>query len=129
MAMLQGFIKFFHHLANPHCAECKLEEQTRFERASMEKECRNCDTLRQMLEAERFEKSKLLEKITYKEPPQPVIQNFVPAEPKVNPFRIRKQQLEEQDREQARILAARAASQSTEKLEETLLEDKKVENA
>ena len=95
-------IKWFHHLFNPHCPECAAE-----------KECRSCDTLRQLLEAERAEKYKLLALINHKEP---VVEQDVNTQDydiaKHIPWRVRQQQLENKFKE---------SPKSIEELEKELL--------
>lgn len=86
---------FFHRMMNPHCPQCIAE-----------RECKNCDTLRSLLEQERFEKNKLLESILQKpvsEPSAP-ISELEEVRPKFTPWRVRQQLLEQEDRAKAKIL-------------------------
>lgn len=90
-------INFFHHLFNPHCPNC-IEE----------KQCQNCETLRQLLDQERYEKSRLLDQII--ELTKPIIVNEVrekSEEPKPLqshiPWKVRRAILEQEDRVKARI--------------------------
>jgi hypothetical protein len=109
-------IRFFHHLFNPHCRECELEL-----------ECKTCDTLRQLLEEERFEKKKLIEVIvTLTQPKQevekePITIKYEELKPKHVPWRIKKQLLEEEDRKAAELLNNK--NKIDEKLEKELLQE------
>jgi len=89
------FIKWIHHLFNPHCSEC-----------AHEKECKTCETLRQLLETEKFEKKQLLEYFAYPKKEVESIQ-IEPISPKAQsiPWRVRQQMLEAEDREKAKILS------------------------
>ena len=89
------FIKWLHHLFNPHCPACEADTA-----------CKTCSTLRELLEIEKFEKKQLLNHLL-----EPTT-NSAPYEgepkeirPKSIPWRIRKEMLETEDRERARILA------------------------
>lgn len=89
--------KFFHHLFNPHCPDCSLE-----------KECRTCDTLRSLLESERFEKKELLKQLL--DLTKPIVEvthesNIPqPLKPHFTPWRVKQAELEEADRVKARIM-------------------------
>lgn len=50
--MLHQFIKWIHHVFNPHCEHCAIE-----------KECSSCAELREILVNERLEKRRLLDVI------------------------------------------------------------------
>jgi hypothetical protein len=95
-------IKWLHHLLNPHCQECRLE-----------RECASCETLRILLEQERHEKSQLLKMIIeLNKPPTDAPMNteeLGPIRPKLMPWRVRQQYLEEEDRKKAQILREKTA--------------------
>jgi hypothetical protein len=95
--------KWFHHLLNPHCIEC-----------AHDKECKTCDTLRDMLEAERFEKKQLLNRIlelTAK--PTNEVRDVAPKNdfeelrPRKVSWNVKRAMLEEEDRAKARVIAER----------------------
>lgn len=93
--------KWLHHLISPHCSDCQLE-----------KECKSCDTLRGLLEAERFEKKTILNQLLEMNKPQTEIR-YEPVElpkplkPSNTSWRIKQQELEEADRVKARIMKDR----------------------
>ena len=93
-----GIANYLHHLFNPHCKDCQAElEQSRI--------CRSCELLEMQLAIERGEKQELLKKIL--NPPQPVvIQQEPPAItiPKAVPWHVRRQMLEREDREKAKLM-------------------------
>lgn len=90
--------KWLHHLFNPHCPDCRLE-----------KECNTCDTLRSILEQERFEKKQLLEQLMNLTKPEVIIHESSegekkPIRPSYTPWRVKQQLLEQEDRAKAKIL-------------------------
>lgn len=90
--------KWLHHLLNPHCIECESKPR-----------CESCEMLRSLLNAEMHERKVILEQLldlTKPHSPPPMIQNEEPinTEPKIMPWRVRQQMLEEADRTKARIL-------------------------
>jgi hypothetical protein len=69
-----------------------------------EKVCQSCETLRQQLEISNYEKGELLKKLL-KEPEAPPITeapNITP--PRMVPWNVRRQMLEREDREKARLM-------------------------
>jgi hypothetical protein len=103
------FIKWFHHLFNPHCPTCAIE-----------KLCKNCDTLRDIIESERLEKARLLQLFIDKQTPmiEPVVKAPEALQPKAVSWRIKKEMLEAEDRAKAAILARE--KRSTEEIERGL---------
>lgn len=112
---------WFHHLLEPHCPDCKFERE-------IERQCKNCDTLRDLLEIEKFEKRELLRSILadknalpeqkYEGTPQEV-------RPKTVSWRVRREMLEQEDRVKAQAIQRqqgeeKAAKQSVEELEKEL---------
>lgn len=95
-------LRWLHHLFSPHCETCYQERER-------EKECSTCETLRELLEAEKFEKKQLLQSILEVHKPQvETIQstsNLESLKPRAIPWRVRQQMLEEEDRNRARVLA------------------------
>jgi hypothetical protein len=111
-------IKFFHRLFKPHCPSCIAE-----------KECKSCETLRSLLETEKFEKQKLLNALLEKHQ-VPAFETTATPEPiqpaKFVPWRVRQQMLENEDKKRAELMRAKAREQaesikSTERLERELL--------
>lgn len=93
---------WLHHLLNPHCDQCQYEEEAR-------KVCQSCETLKIQLAIANREKEQLLNSIleSNKKPE-------APASPPVNPeilkstrmtWNVRRQMLEAEDREAAKLLA------------------------
>lgn len=92
--------KFFHQLKHPHCSECIAETH-----------CHNCDTLRELLEAERADKRRILEELIAPK----VVEKIVEVEKRAKqeplrahmPWRVQQQLLEREDAATAAILKAR----------------------
>jgi hypothetical protein len=102
-------------LFNPHCEHCHEEKED-------SKVCKSCETLKEQLESVNHEKNKLLERILER----PVVETPAQPErkvsvPKVNiPWNVRRQMLEHEDREQAKLLRDAPQPTSTEQLEKDL---------
>lgn len=137
---MHTIIKFFHHLFNSHCPACELEREREESRRELAKECKSCDTLRQLLEGEKFEKQKLLNFLLSKNVPVTETQEIPkPALPfqalgstyKSN--RMIRESLESADRARAFALGKEKQQQeyeasrkkSTDELENELLKDVK----
>jgi hypothetical protein len=92
--------KWLHRLWNPHCAECAQDKLD----ATL---CISCETLRQQLEFSNREREKLLEALLEKSNPKPVAElpkeEFKPPS-KTIPWKVKKQMLESEDRELAKVL-------------------------
>lgn len=89
-------IKWLHHLFNPHCPDCLVEQH-----------CKNCDTLRDLLEIEKFEKRELLRSILADKDALPEQKyDGTPQEvrPKTVSWRIRREMLEQEDRVKAQVI-------------------------
>lgn len=102
---MRAFINWFHHLFNPHCEEC-----------AHERECKTCETMRSILEVERFEKKQLLERLL--ELTAPEVHERVEIKPetlkaRAIPWRVRKEMLETEDRAKAKILHEQAQERGT----------------
>ena len=93
-------INWLHHLFNPHCEQCN--------------ECYSCETLKIQLEQANSLIKSLTESIIQRDKPAPVEYNPQPlADPKPmmnrhKPWVIRRQELEAEDREKARILQSQS---------------------
>lgn len=90
-------IKWLHHLFSPHCPECKEEREE-------SNHCESCDTLRMQLQLSNDEKTRLMNMLLSK--PEIPIVNKPPeiTRPSLIPWNVRRQMLEQEDREKARIL-------------------------
>lgn len=89
---------WLHHLMNPHCPDCQHD-----------KVCQSCETLREQLAFERDEKKKLLDSILEASKPKDDKtvadpSTYKPVKPTFVPWNVRRQMLEAEDREKARIL-------------------------
>ncbi len=102
-----GIVNFFHHLFNPHCLQCKAD-----------KECLTCDTLRQILAEERYEKRRLLDRVfvnpdSDRSPEEKVEVKPIKVGPTFTPWRMRAAQLEQMDKERHKEnLAAKEAEKA-----------------
>lgn len=113
---MNKLFEFFHHMLNPHCPDCRMEH-----------ECKNCQTLRDLLEAERYNNKQLLNSLLEhvsgpKEEAPKLTEDYKPVSNSL-PWRVRQQMLEENDREKARIIREQAQnthSLSTAELEKEL---------
>lgn len=90
--------KFFHHLLNPHCPDCKeaLEDA---------RVCNSCEVLKLEIERLRIENARLLDRILEKprEEVRVIDTDLKPIMPKTIPWNTRKQMLEQQDRNTAKL--------------------------
>lgn len=101
--MLRDIRKFWHHLIDPHCADCKLE-------AFDKQVCLSCETLKEQLAAERTNSRNLLNAIiSLSDPKQEVVTasttNFEPIRSSFTPMRVRREMMETADKEKAKIIA------------------------
>lgn len=93
-------IKWLHHLFNPHCPDCRIEQ--------IEKShCVSCDTLKMEIEQLRHHNDRLLEMIIDK--PKPIeatldIQELKPLQPRHIPLSVRRERFEAEDRRIAQRL-------------------------
>lgn len=109
-------MKWLHRLLNPHCIHCI--EELRENRI-----CNSCETLRNQLADSNAERIRLFELIIKKETPDnqsvPYTEPLKPTTSRFTPWSTRKQILETEDKEKARIL--RQHSASVEDLEKEVL--------
>ena len=67
--------------------------------------CKSCETLRQQLEIANYEKKVLLEKVLHKdETPQVELKPHEVVKPRMIPWNVRRQMLEAEDRERAKLM-------------------------
>ena len=79
--------------------------------------CESCETLRHQLEVVNFEKKQLLDKLLNPEKPEPVKEPALIIPPKGIPWAVRKQMLEQEDREKAKLMREAPKPVSLEELE------------
>lgn len=100
-----NLVHWIHHLFNPHCTECSYE-------SAEKKVCQSCETLKMQLNIANSEKERILEALLEKSKPVEVANAKVPGElkevRKALPWHVRRQMLESEDRETARILREKA---------------------
>lgn len=99
---------WIHRLFNPHCPECHSEMI-----------CNSCETLKMQLEIVNHEKQKLLDRLLTPPVVETVVQPVREVTAPVNiPWNVRRQMLEREDRERAKLM--QAAPIPTEDLEKEL---------
>lgn len=111
---------WFHRFFNPHCSHC-----------SEERICQTCETLKYEIERLRADNDKLLSKVL-KEPtiPQDKEINDKPMLPITNkriPWAVRREALEAEDRERARLLRSAVRPDSADEIKAFEDELKEVE--
>lgn len=117
-------IKFFHHLFNPHCPDCRAEKED-------DKQCVSCETLQLEISRLRHDNERLLEAILHPN---------VPAEPKTEtvefkpitsghvPWNVKRQTLEREERIRAAQLKENAPKPSINVEEEMNKLEKELDN-
>jgi hypothetical protein len=94
-------IKFFHHLFNPHCADCRDKEE-------YNKICNSCETLKNQLEKANYDNKRLLDQIILLTNPKTEIVTAQPEETAPifsmgKTWNIRKAELERESRNTAEL--------------------------
>lgn len=94
---------WLHHLFSPHCQICR-------EAAEENKVCQSCETLKMQLSIANIEKKQMLESILSMTKPNevqgtPPAINYENIKPRMMTWNVRRQLLEAEDREKAKILA------------------------
>jgi hypothetical protein len=106
-------VNWLHHLFNPHCPECQHD-----------KECKSCDVLQAQVDRLTRENERLLETLLDKQKPEPVAvqTDFKELKQRHIPWNVRRQMLENEDREKARILKEHSVTSeiTTEELEKEM---------
>jgi hypothetical protein len=88
---------WFHKFLNPHCPHCVEERED-------SKVCSSCETLRQQLAFANINNEKLMNRLLEK-PPVETPQEFKEiSKPRNLPWNLRKQMLEAEDRERAKLI-------------------------
>src|SRR5215207_11397041 len=103
-------LKLLHHILEPHCVECKEE---RLDEKAERAVCNSCQTLKSQLATANHEKQQLLNRILELTAPKQVEQQVEEVSPqalqnRAIPWAVRRQALEAEDREKAKIMAKRA---------------------
>lgn len=104
-------INFFHKLFNPHCVHCREQEQEQLV-------CPSCETLKEQLALANAEKKQLLDYVLLPDPntihhsPEKDDDELKPIQPKVVPWRVRRQMLEDEDRKKALLEKEQKAEQA-----------------
>lgn len=94
---------FFHRLFNPHCEHCREKEE-------LDAHCETCEVLKQELAFLRQERNILLDKLLNKDivdqsaDKEVDLENFKSLRPTHVPWAVRKQMLENEDRQQAKLM-------------------------
>lgn len=102
---------WLHRLLNPHCSTCHDE-------CELLKVCNSCEILKAQLDVTLREKDRLLSKLLDDTPKSISQQPMEPTKPINIPWNVRRQMLEAEDREKARLI--QNAPISTEDLEKEL---------
>ena len=92
-------IAWLHHLFDPHCPQCKDEEEDA-------RQCKSCDILKEQLYIANEDKRRLLDLIVEKNKVQESLplSDKQPIKSNYTPWKVKQQMLEAEDREKARIL-------------------------
>lgn len=100
-------LNWIHHLLEPHCPVCVMENESK-------RICQSCETLKSQLEIVNFDKKILLERIIeLTRPVVPTIEAREPIDrdeirPRTIPWEVRKNMLEAEDRKKAQVIRAAA---------------------
>lgn len=108
-------LKWIHHIFNPHCPECREERER-------EIVCPSCEILKVQVEKLTYDNEKLLNRILEKPEIEPEKPRVEITPPRNIPWNVRRQILEKEDREKARLMrdAPKPDKISTEDLEKEL---------
>lgn len=102
-------IKWFHHLLNPHCPDCREErEESRI--------CNSCEVLKMECARLQIENDKLLNRILEKPTPEPVpdTSDLKPINSGLHKtWNVRRQMLEQEDRKAAQLRKEAAQNSPT----------------
>lgn len=98
----------------------RLKNEVRHEH----KLCQSCETLKQQLEIANYEKQQILTKLLKEPTPEPTTPPVEITRPRALPWNIRRQLMEREDRERARLLrnAPKPISENNEKISTEELE-------
>lgn len=104
---------WIHRLLNPHCPHCIEEDERNMV-------CPTCEVLKQQLDVANTECHNLLNRLTAKPEPEPIKEPPQVTMPRSIPWSVRRQMLEAEDRERARLMREAPKPASTEELEKEL---------
>lgn len=100
---------WFHRFLNPHCPECKLDSQDK-------RVCQSCETLKTEVARLTADNERILNTLIEKKG----LENFQPEKtpvmlrpPSAIPWNVRRQMLEREDRERAKILKNAPKAETT----------------
>lgn len=88
---------WFHRLLNPHCTTCHDEYE-------LLEVCNSCEILKSQLDVTIRERDRLLSKLLDDTPKSMSQQSMEPTKPINIPWNVRRQMLEAEDREKARLI-------------------------
>lgn len=123
---MNRFTRWFHHLFDPHCHDCQIQEEE-------QRVCQSCETLKMQLSIANIEKKQLLDSILSFT--KPAIQEVTHVKPedvksKIMTWNVRKQMLEQEDRRTAALLKDKEKIQKQiDELEKEVGIEKETENA
>lgn len=119
-------MNWFHKFFNPHCPDCKLERED-------SKICASCETLKLEIERLRLENDKLLNKILEKHTKEKISGQLdeprLPISSGNMPWNVRRQMLEKEDRERAKLIREAPKPRTDVKSVEDLEKELGVDNA
>jgi hypothetical protein len=104
---------WFHRFFNPHCRHCAEERQE-------SKVCPTCEVLRTQLDVVIHHNNKLMDRFLEKPTPEPAKEPVPMSLPRNIPWSVRRQMLEQEDREKAKIMRSAPQPVTTEDLEKEL---------
>ena len=106
-------MNWFHKFFNPHCEACHDEKES-------SQVCKSCETLKEQLEIVTQEKNRLLDRLLER----PAVETSAPpveiTKPHNIPWVVRRQMLEREDRERAKLMREAPKPIPTEDLEKEL---------
>lgn len=100
---------WFHRFFNPHCSHC-----------AEERICQSCEVLKQQVEAANYQNNRLMDRLLEKPAPEVPRAPMEITKPVNIPWNVRKQMLEAEDREKAKLMREAPKPIQTEDLEKEL---------
>ncbi len=98
--------------------EIRYEFKSR--KAGLHKVCQSCETLKQQLEIANYEKRALLDRLLKEPEKETIKEKRVTTIPRTVHWNIRRQMLEQEDREKAKLMREAPKPQATDDLEKEL---------
>lgn len=119
-----NIVSLIHRLLNPHCPDCRDKEE-------YNKICNSCETLKNQLEIVNYEKRQMLDSILNNNKPviseKPAV-NYEELKPMSVPWAVRKQMLEADDRERARLMKQASSNLRVNIRSDIVESDKEIED-